>query len=358
MFPDEVRYRRIALSLVQGKGYDSAFTAPVYPLFLTGVYSVFGDSHLVVRIVQAIIGTISVLIIYLLGKIIFSVGVGLTAASLSAVYPLFIFFTGLLLTETLFILLFLCLIYLLQKMLLERKTSYAVLSGILSGVCILIKPVLTYFLPLFFLILFLVSKDKKRVMGNGFLLFIMIAMVLSPWIGRNYLRFGAFIPLTTGGGMTLYESNNPRATGGPACENIVWTPEMKGMNEIELDGYFKEEAIKFISNHPKRFLNLAVIKFLRFWSLIPNAREYTSLFYRAISLLSYGPVLLLAIFGLIRSRKMWLKLIPLYLPIIFFSLVHLVILGSIRYRLPLDPYLILFASYGIIVLVKRLKGIN
>jgi len=91
---------------------------------------------------------------------------------------------------------------------------------------------------------------------------------------------------------------------------------------------------------------------------IPNAKAYNSVRYKLISLFSYGPVLLLAIWGMIDSRRRWRRSVMLYLPLLFFLIVHLVILGSIRYRLPITPYLILFAGYGITALAHRLKGIS
>ena len=102
-FPDSVRYDRIASELLLGEGFSSSFTAPLYPVFLSWVYALFGHSLLAVRIMHSIIGTASVFIMYLLGREIFSEKAGLTAALLGSVYPFFIFFTGLVLTETVFI---------------------------------------------------------------------------------------------------------------------------------------------------------------------------------------------------------------------------------------------------------------
>ena len=355
-FPDCFYYYKIAVDLAEGKGYDSAFTTPLYPLFLSGIYRIFGDSYLSVRIIQSFVGTVSVLLIYLLGRDVFSRKVGLIGSFITAFYPIFIFFTGLLLTETLSILLLLSLIYLLQRMVATRKVSCAVGAGFAAGLCILIRPPIAYFLLLALFMIFIACRDKAQIINCGFLIIMLAGIVLSPWIIRNYRRFDRLIILSTGGGLTLYESNNPRATGGPGVENIIWTDEMREMNEIELDSYFKKEAINFILNHPKRFLKLAFIKFRRFWSLTPNAREYSSFFYKAISLASYGPILFLSIFGLIESRRVWRELILLYLPIISSLLLHLIILGSVRYRVPITPYLILFASYAIVVLIHRFRG--
>ena len=167
-FPDSFRYYNIGVGLAEGRGYSSAFTAPLYPLFLSGIYRLFGDSYLTVRIIQALVGTASVFLIYLLGRNIFSGKVGLIASFITAFYPFFIFFTGLLLTETLFIFLLLSLIYLLHRMMAIRKINYAIGSGLIAGLCILIKPLIAYFLPFALLIFLIVSRNKRGIIGYGF----------------------------------------------------------------------------------------------------------------------------------------------------------------------------------------------
>ncbi len=292
---------------------------------------------------------------------------GLIAGFLGAVYPFFVFFTGLILTETLFMFLFLCLIFFLRKMTVQTSSgsettptagwksvslrmrwSYTVYTGITAGLLILIKPVIAYFLPVALLIILTVCNDRRKFLLLGALLVFLIAgFVVLPWGWDNYKRCGKFIFLTTGGGLTLYESNNPRADGGPGVEKIIWTEEMERMDEMELDGHFKRETIHFIKNNPRRFLELALIKFRRFWSFTPNASDYQSWKYKLISTVSFGPVALLAIWQVVATRRRWRELVFLYLPIVFFALLHTVILGSVRYRIPVMPYLIIFAAAGI-----------
>ncbi len=377
-FPDSVRYDGIASELILGKEFSSASTAPLYPVFLSWVYALFGHSFLAVRIMHSVIGTASIFIIYLIAREIFSEKVGLIAGFLGAVYPFFVFFTGLILTETLFVFLFLCLIFFLRKTTVQilsgsgtsptthsrwnhavfhMKWGYAVCTGILAGLSILIKPVMVYFLPFAFIIMLTIYNDRRKLLlADGLLIFLIAGFVMAPWAWDNYKRSGKFIFLTTGGGLTLYESNNPRADGGPGVEKIVWTEEMKSMNEIELDRYFKRETIHFIKNNPRRFLELAVIKFRRFWSFTPNAGGYQSWKYKLASIMSYGPVVLLAIWQIVATRKRWRKLVFLYLPVIFFTLLHTVILGSIRYRIPIMPYVIIFAASGVPRLLSPRKA--
>jgi 4-amino-4-deoxy-L-arabinose transferase-like glycosyltransferase len=356
-FPDSSRYDGIASELMLGKGFSSASTAPLYPVFLSRIHALFGHSFLAVRIVHSVIGTASIFIIYLIARDVFSEKVGLIAGLLGAIYPFFIFFTGLILTETLFIFLLLCLILFLRKMtfnmrwdytIFHMKWGYAVCTGILAGLSILIKPVMAYFLLFAFIIILAICNDRRKLLlADGLLIFLIAGFVAAPWGWDNYKRSGKFIFLTTGGGFTLYESNNPQADGGPGGEKIVWTEEMKSMNEIELDRYFKQEAVLFIKNNPRRFAELAVIKFRRFWSFTPNAGGYQSWKYKLISIIFDGPIVLLAVWQIIAARRRWKELVFLYLPVVFFTLLHVVILGSLRYRMPIMPYVIIFAANGV-----------
>jgi len=86
------------------------FRAPLYPYFLALIYSLFGHSYLAPRILQFLIGSLSVVLIYFLGKRTFGPAVGRIAAVLAAVYGTFIYFEGELLIPVLIIFLDLLLI--------------------------------------------------------------------------------------------------------------------------------------------------------------------------------------------------------------------------------------------------------
>ena len=63
-----------------------------------------------------------------------------------------------------------------------------------------------------------------------------------------------------------------------------------------------------------------------------------------ISFLSFTPILALAIVSAIRNRRRFAALAPVYLLIAYFTVLHVVVIASLRYRLPLEPFLILLAS--------------
>ena len=75
-------------------GIPTAHRTPIYPLFLSGVYFIFGHSYLAVRIMQAIIGALTCLLIYWLGKEIFDEGVGRVVSLIVVFYLVPISYTG------------------------------------------------------------------------------------------------------------------------------------------------------------------------------------------------------------------------------------------------------------------------
>jgi len=92
------------------------------------------------------------------------------------------------------------------------------------------------------------------------------------------------------------------------------------------------------------------------WSLWPNSVDYQSWIYKAISIFSFGPILLLSLIGvwvLKENRRDIALMVGL---VGYITLLHVVTLGSIRYRLPLEPIMIVTASMALINLYKRYNG--
>jgi hypothetical protein len=115
---------------------------------------------------------------------------------------------------------------------------------------------------------------------------------------------------------------------------------------IERNSAMKQAAFEFIKENPEKFVELAGLKFIRFWRLWPYAPEYETTKYIVMSLLSYGVVLLLSILFIMKYLKEYFwKVLPIILLIAYFTAVHMVLIGSIRYRLPIEPFLIIFASF-------------
>jgi hypothetical protein len=198
----------------------------------------------------------------------------------------------------------------------------------------------------------LILCERRRI-GQTFRILVVSTLVyctlLAPWWVRNYAVFGEFVPFTTGAGLNLYLGNNPaNREGGIDWAHDTDPQRVAAINaiasETERGRAFTAEAVKYILQEPGVFVERMGQKFLRYWNPAPNASAFRSIFFILISAGSFGPILLLALVSAVRNRHRFGALSPIYLLIGYFTLVHIVVIASLRYRLPLEPFLILLAS--------------
>jgi hypothetical protein len=157
-------------------------------------------------------------------------------------------------------------------------------------------------------------------------------------------------------GRSLYEANNPEATGGPGMHVVAQEAAQRNadraekglppLTEYEDNVYFRKKALTYMREHPGRTLRLAGVKCVRFWNAIPNYVGYRGWLYIAISLLTYVPVVGFGLVGLVAVRRQLARCGLLLMPVLYFSLLHMIFVGSIRYRMPVMPFVILLAAAG------------
>lgn len=353
IFPDGIQYEEIARNLLKGEGFSIGTgsypyqhnRAPVYPAFIAFIYLFFGTDIVWIKIAQSLLSVLTILPIYGLGMMIFDRRVALTASIFMAIDPFFIFFTGLILSEILFMAFLSSSLFFLYVGV--RDNKYFLLAGgsLLMGLAILTRASLLLF-PVFILIWILLEKRDNIKGALSFFAFfiIMVVFTLLPWSIRNYSVYNSFVPVTIGSGITLYEGNNPMADGGPGYDRM---PDLDtSLSPLERDNSYKAMAIRFINENPGKFIRLAEVKFKRLWNIIPNHEEYRSGKYIIISLLSYVPILVFGIIGIILSLTKDKKVLFLLLPVIYYTGIHMIFLGSVRYRVPIMPFFIIISAYG------------
>ncbi|HMP73913.1 MAG TPA: glycosyltransferase family 39 protein [Kiritimatiellia bacterium] len=93
-----------------------------------------------------------------------------------------------------------------------------------------------------------------------------LAVVLAPWVIRNYKVFDAFVPVCTSGGLVLLSANNPESNGlfspTPDQVNLQTPAEM-----LTHSRWCSEQAKAFMREHPIAFLDLVWRKFLHTWGV-------------------------------------------------------------------------------------------
>jgi hypothetical protein len=350
-FPDARAYETMGGQIFAGELITNNIYMPLYPIL-----SYISGGGVTKNILDIILSVAMVWVIYKLSYELFnSRASSMIAAIISSVYPHFVFYSISGLTETFFTLL------LLISFLLFYKEKY--LSAIFILILlVLIKPTLDL-LNIFLVIgftFFVFRRGYLSTIKHCLLYFLLYVFLMSPWWVHQYNKYGEFVRLNLGDGIVLYSGNNSlNQTGGgigrhDGQSDMDLSKFSKFDNPIERNTAMKDAAISYIISNPGRFLELSYIKFVRFWRLWPHTELYQQWYTVSASLFSYGLVLFLAIgFAVRDSKKYFRKLIPIYALVTYLTLVHMITIGSIRYRFPLEPFLIIFASQFLFTLLQN-----
>lgn len=228
---DALTYAKIAVHIAMGDGFvtgpietpnvhwSTAFGNPVYPAFLAAVFRVFGFSVIAVILIQSLIDTFTCFLVFRTARITTgSRPAALLAALLYAFYPPFIISAASVLTETLTLLLLTAALFFYWRYT-SGGLSNGVAAGLLTGVNILLRPALLA-LPVFLMAGFWLNRRRDPGWLARSLIYVVISFaVVAPWTIRNYIVMGAFIPVSSHGGQTLWGGAGPAdgvCLGGPA----------------------------------------------------------------------------------------------------------------------------------------------
>ncbi len=198
MLSDSYEYVSLAEDLHQRGEFDSLLRTPVYPAFIATVYTLFGVDPLKVLLVQILLDSTSVLLIYWLaaeqkGKLAW------LSAFFWAVNPAAIIYSNRLMSETLFIFILLCLVSVLLKFHRTQKNRTVILTGLTLGLLALTRPVAQYMLLLILLYLFLTFRvDKKRFLVVSCGVVFGYALAVTPWMVRNKIVYDRLVISSAG----------------------------------------------------------------------------------------------------------------------------------------------------------------
>lgn len=353
-FPDSELYWKLALRLAAGEPFDDGkrqvLRTPGYPVFLAGSIRLFGPSITAARHAQAAIGSLSCVLLFFLVRKLLGTRAAAVAAGIAAVHPFAVFLSGVLLSEAVFTFVLLMQLLVLVRVIAAldqsddraRPVWWSVAAGLCGAAATLVRPSWILATPLVavYLVLRWWTRAERRFDRFVAALAMLLAFCLgmSPWWLRNWHVTDHFVPTTLWVGASLYDGLNEHATGASNMkfmdqpEKFGLDPNLKTADEWNQDRMLRDAAWKFAREHPWRVVKLAWIKFVRFWNPLPNAEEFRSWPLRLVSLVTCGPVLVLALFGTWRLRQRWEVIVLLAGSVLYFCAIHLVFVSSIRYR--------------------------
>jgi 4-amino-4-deoxy-L-arabinose transferase-like glycosyltransferase len=359
---DGREYRRLALCIVENHSYlapdgrPTAYWPPGYPMFL----ALFGTGVTSTRLLQALMGTLSILLAYLVARQFHGRKKSFLAAAILAIYPLHVFVAGVHSSVVLQILLVIAVFQLVTSALKDGSKPKAFLAGLFGGVATLttisILPALCLTLVWF------VYEDRTR---RGFrlaiLFFLPLSIVVGSWTVRNYIRLGAPILVSSNGGYNFWLGNYPgtkATTGNRKIEGRVReTAEIDAAypDEAERDHAYFRLAFDKIRANPGRFLTLSASKALNLWRLYPTpASMPLDLKKKLFSILSYGLLLPFCFYWLLSNLRRHRGARLVFLFFLAYTLLHAFFISKVRYRLPLDTLVVVMAVGGLGDLARKL----
>ncbi len=372
---DGEHYSRLATGLLEHgtylnvRGRTSAYWPPGYPLFMAAVYALFGVNIVAVRVAQCLIGAGTVAVVHRIARRVLDRTGARLAALATALYPLFIYSAGADMPVTLQIALIAGGV-LLTLVAVERSSVRAALgAGLLGAWATLVAGSA---LPAFLLFALWMAWNRDGAARRGhsrslrlaLACLLPIVVIVGAWTIRNQQAFGRPVLVSTNGGYNLWLGNHPGVKASTGNRNEVPGMEEEAAriwslpgDEATRDSAFTRRAFEYIAADVPRFLRLSLSKSLELWALYqrPMTEDRPRLGLEMLaSLLSYGLLLPFALVWLFVSLPRSRVALLVLLLFLVYSLVHAVILSKVRFRLPLDPFIIIYGCGGMVAAARAL----
>ena len=277
--------RLLSVRSVDGVPVPNIFMPPLYPIFLYAIKLIFQDSEVFLKvtlIIQLILSIFSIFIIYKILQQLFSKTFSLLGTLIYSFFPLNIYAVSQISSITLQMFLINVFIFSFIKIFKNFDLKNITLFSTSSALLILLRGEFFVFVILSLGYLFLNNfKNLWKITGIGLL----IIMLISPYLYRNYKIFGV-ITITKSSGYNLLKGNHPSTVVegiGMFGDVGLIVPAVKDkMDKLKLKGPIKEhdlikdkilmdQAIKFIKEDPARYLKLYFKKFVAFMFIDTNS---------------------------------------------------------------------------------------
>lgn len=389
-----------AANLVAGRGYIfdfygyreahplRSFMPPLYTsIIAVGMMFVPQSPGLALKLLQAVLSSLTCLVIFDIGSRLFDQWVALLSAMAVALYPVFLIVVAQPTVTVVNTFLLSLMVWSLLRLRMSDTLGRAVFAGFVVGLSALSRPLIVVFMVPILLWLWLNRAALSlRWWKLGIVAALTTVLTVAPWTLRNIAIHRAPVLISTNGGFTLWNGNNPFTTGSGfdvyasranaymeqpsgldsgADESgaiIVMEPyplptsvrENVGvLSEVELDRALYRASWEFFRSEPRRWIGLTVAKVRALWWFRPNIGTYRD-FYESSWIapykVMYTVLLILALAGILLTYRSWRETVLLYLLFGTLSVGYVSFNVITRYRWEMEPFLILLAG----IPVKRI----
>ncbi|QQS36888.1 MAG: glycosyltransferase family 39 protein [Ignavibacteriales bacterium] len=386
LFSDSQIYFDNAAKMLKNGSFFGAevfYMSPLYTYLLALLQYIFADAIFMMRLFQVILSTVTIWLIFLTGKNIHSETVGLIAASICAVYSLFIFYSSTVLIETTQTFLIALLVCLLSDVKRLEDKKYWLIAGIVLGLAAILRATVLIFLPaiLIWSFYYLRSKQITKSFYYKTALFFVIGSLIpiAPITLQNFIAEKDFVLITSNAGINFQMGNNPDATGiyklpkefdlslDLTGKNFAEKQLNKPLTSAEVSSFWMSKGLNYVSTEPVNSISLYFKKILLFFSEDENAqsvimdmnfirKNYSTVL--KFTLPWFIVIFYLSLFGftLHPEKKGSYILMTVLLTGYILSSALFFVIG--RFRIPVTPIVMVFAAIGIYELINIIRTKN
>ena len=355
---------RIARSIASGQGFSSptdlptgssAWAPPVYPYILAAIFKLSGSytplSAWLILVFNSVFSALTCWTLYEIAIRIYNDKVARAAAWTWALFPYAIYWPVRVVWEMSLSAFLLSIVFLLALRMKESsRLKDWIVFGLLWGLIALTNTAVLSLLPFFLLWLLDFAKLRRNLL-NSALVLAMMALVIAPWLVRNYSVFGRFVFIRDNLPLEMHMANNDQSEG-------LWTrsehpgndPEamrqFRQLGEIRFMDLKRQEVNQFIREHPGRFAWFTLQRAMYFWIGTPQADYVAGYDLRLARHLAFLLPAIFAWAGLFLSLR---DRIPasflLACCLVIYPLPYYLVNPFPRYKHAIEPEIILLAVY-------------
>ena len=356
---DAMVFHQVADMLADGKGFQQPFGrttptaehAPGWEVLLAGFNLLGANGYFSHRLVGALLGTVVVVLIGLLGRAVAGNGVGLIAAAIAAVYPMLFGADVSLMSETLYG------VFLVSALLAAHRRR-PVLLGLLLGLAALTRGEAIALLVLLVVPLF--WGQWKRVA----LTFAVFAVVLAPWTIRNLATFEEPVLISSNANGIFRGANCDAVYRGDligAWRFQCYTDRRPGEDESQYFARQRDQGLAYAADHADRLPAVVVARVARLLDVwdVPQAMFLNSQEGRLSTWVGRGVkmawvLMLLAVAGAVLLRRRRHELLVLLAPAVMVLLIAIVTYGTTRFRYAAEPSICVLAAVAVAAVLRTL----
>jgi hypothetical protein len=374
---DPYYFGEMGKSIARGDGFAQYGVliqrrAPLYPLMIGGIYSVFGEQPMLVLAAQALLLAGTAVLIFDIGRGLFNERTGLIAGVLCALHPMLLRYVGDLQLETLLTFLFTATVWAAVRFYATPTVASGALVGLCAALASLTKAV-AFPYPFLLAAAIVVSAliwrrhgSAARIPWSGLAaIFAALFVVIAPWTIRNYVATGGHVVLISSGTSDAFLRGfiftkpefallrQPPYTDAENESNALFKSISTAAaiewqrDDYETDQVLNRAAMEKLKSEPTEFVRKFVVGLFTFWYEMTNLTN---------SLLAGGLALAAWVLALIGLRRAWSEGRPIWLvllPAVYLNLFLAALLALGRYSVPILPTLLVASAFGLDTLLVR-----